>query len=333
MHPALFPLLFGAITTGGVALLERSRDQTWKRAAKTLGGSFARPSWTRARRIEVTLQGLPVVVEAEAGKTRARARAGAPLGGFRILVMRHGTVTRLATLPGRLLDVPTGDGAFDEQHWVTSNDPALARAWLCERARRAIGRFSRYSFWLRDSEARAERGGLERAESDLAGIAEAARELLAGGEALQQAWCKAAEHLRGTSSGGPFFRTGLSTIRDVRGSPGVVIDGVRRERVGTCTRISAPRAGGRLERFEWRRASNGEAGRWVLESSRPESTRQRAGARVDADLEALEPLAAIGEDRTVSLLLPGVVTNTQRLRMGIGLVERLCAPLGTGPYR
>ena len=373
LWPHLLAFVGLGVTVWAMLRYHRRHDELerlWKHAANSLGGRFERSVGTlRGRdtlRIFARDGDLDVTLEYVARGARGRGadtteiRAEAPGSSeLRLQLFRENALAPISKALG-VQDITVGEPGFDDRFLVQASDPDLARAWLDEESRRAIGDGALYQFGIEGGEARALRVGGEDSVKRLVEVVGRVVVLATAGRRLLARWEAASAELAGTvTARSDGFEPGGRVLTVVeRAGVRALLDAVRIEGRGgrgisrTWTRLRARHGRGEGARFAvlpvgplppaspapdlvevgadgWKppgdlfaaRAPGGHAPDRLRE---PDLWRR---------IEALGPAALLGDEREVTVLLEGVVLDAPRLGAALDLALLLASPSTDGPYR
>jgi len=328
-------------------------DTAWGAAAARLSGSFQRragPWYNRVRRIDAEVKGIPVRVDhytvstGKSSQTFTRLRASVPhAGALRLRIYPKHLLSGLGRALG-FQDVITGDAAFDEAFVVKASDEQLARSWLTPAVRKAIERSAKYGFTVKDGELKVQLGELDGDADRLTAAVQATAVLAGTGRALLRRWERFATKQRGSLEAAA---DGQARIEIDERSVPLRIEAAVDEEGGTVTRIVARVLDTDAERYELareREALDDELQvlsdeqidlpeRFVLASSAPDQTARRLSAAVRSRLPGLAPLRIESDGQDVTVVLPGMETDEQRLEEAVEVASALAAETSKGAYR
>jgi hypothetical protein len=192
------------------------RDERWANAARLVSGEYQGPgkSWLRVERytIGAEIGRAQVIVNGYGGKqaTTAARSAISSSWDLDLRVVSEDLFASFGKTIGLVRDVTVGDRTFDQAYVVSSNDAALARAWLAPKIRAMIERREILRDWsisITGGQIEVKREGLADAAQEIVGVMRLAAALADRAIELHEAWSSLAEHIGGVLGGerdGPF---------------------------------------------------------------------------------------------------------------------------------
>jgi hypothetical protein len=366
-------ITIGAIIAGGAVAgtswtiwsssrkTKAKNERLWSAAADLVSGEFEPPSgpWYKRKpmTVEAQLHDVWVVSDHYTVSTGNTAqiftRCSAEVEGaedFKLKIKQHGLATSLGEALG-FRNVSTGDTDFDHHFWIKSSDEELAAAWLDTQSRAALMPLDKYNLALNKGTLSATRSDIEQSPKSLAKAMEAVGTLGAAPLRIMTRWHALADALEGElvseqeawSPG-----AGVRVEAESRGAR-VVVDTVAADPdldTQLVTRVTCHLVTGSAERLVISRQTTGMsglqrvtppagqlAGELMVASGDAEKTEQRLTAQLCQRLTELAPESLWVLGQKVTILLPRLVLNKQRISSAVELGLDLTSTVGEGVYR
>lgn len=332
----------------------------WGEAARRVGGALVPPSgpWYHRRpmSIEAHLHDVGLLVDSytvstgNSSQTYTRCRARALGAGLlKLKVKRAGLASGLSRAIG-FQDLATGDAQFDEQYVIKASDDDLALAWMDRQSREAVAPLQKYQLELKKGEVKAIRGGLDRDPDTLVLVMDAVASLAAGGRRVLERWRALAEELEGSLDADVVAWSPDADVRveAPRRGARLVVDTTRTddraERLltrlrchlvaGTAEPLAITRGslrGTELQRVELP-PDRLPAG-FKVASADAERAAGRLGEQLCRRLGDLPLHAVEAGDRTITVLLDGLVLDARVIGRAADLALDLASSFSGGVYR